>query len=106
MNCPPILHRQRAGCGRDGVVSIDEFRVEGHAGTFRHGQPGNEPRLDRCGIALRHVHIEPEAARVRDGEQLGAGAAARIDQRADIGFARGDNTVKRRCDAVGDVAKT
>ena len=67
-------------------------------------QVGGQPRLDAGRQLLRHLHVDPHLVNVGDAEQLraaaAAGAAAGIDQRADVGLARGHDAVERRGDAA------
>jgi len=53
---------------------------------------------------LRHLHVDAHLVNVGDAEQLrsgaAAGAAAGIDERADVGLARGHHAVERRGDVL------
>ena len=77
-------------------------RLEGLVGILRQVQLGSEPRFDAGGQLLRHLHVDAHHVNVGDLKQLGAAAATRsaagIDQRADIGLARGDDAVERHGD--------
>ena len=53
-------------------------------------QFGLEPRTGGGRVSFRHQHVDAQLVRVGDTEQFRSGALACIDQRADIGVARGD----------------
>ncbi|CAM2152784.1 hypothetical protein PT2222_290074 [Paraburkholderia tropica] len=90
------LHEHRAGSGRDRLVGVHELGVELHAGALGHRERRVHAGLDRRRVALRHAHVDAQRARVRDREEFGTAAAARVDQRAHVGLARGDHAVERR----------
>ena len=51
-------------------------------------------------IVLRHVDIDAQLGDVGHHEHRGPRAAAGIDQRADVGVARGDHAVERHGDLL------
>ena len=67
-------------------------------------QVGSEPLADAGGQLLRHLHVDAHLVNVGDAKQLraaaAAGSAAGIDQRADVGLARGHHAVERRGDVL------
>ena len=71
--------------------------------NFRPGYSGTEIGLgadsDIRHVILRHVDVDPQLAGLGNDEQRRS-AAVGIDQRAEIGVARGDKAVERRGDAL------
>ena len=59
-----------------------------------------EPRLGGRRIGLRHLHVDAQLVRIGQPEQFGARALTRVDQRADVGIASGDDAVERRHDPL------
>ena len=88
--------RKRKTCTEDVWILNDLLRDIGHT-PFQGSPP---------------MHVDAHHVNVGDLKQLGAAAATRsaagVDQRADIGFARGDDAVERHGDVfeVGHGAQT
>ena len=67
---------------------------------FRHRDRGLGADLDRRHVVLGNVDIDAQLGDVGDHEHRRARAAAGIDQRADVGVARGDDAVERHGDLL------
>ncbi len=63
---------------------------------FGHAEGGLGAWWHAGHIVLRHIDIDAQPVRFRDDKQLRAPGGTHIDERADIGFARGDDSVERR----------
>ena len=74
--------------------------VKGAVRIFRHRDHGLGADLDRGHVVLRHVDIDAQLGDVGHHEHRRARAAAGIDQRADVGVARGDHAVERHGDLL------
>ena len=91
-----IVHRnfdqQGARCRVDGIGGAHQLALEAASGKLRQGQVGGDARLCGLRVDLGHADIDAKFVRLRDVEQLiaGAAAAAGIDQGADVGIARRD----------------
>ena len=75
-------------------------RRERPAWIFRHGDHGLGADPDRGHVGLRNVDVNAQLADVGYYEHRRPGATARIDQRADVGVARGDHAVERHGDLL------
>ncbi len=67
---------------------------------FGHADRGVSARRYAGHEVLRNVDIDAQLAGFGDHEQLRAAGGSDVDQRADIGFTRGDDAVERRDQAL------
>ena len=99
-----IVQRQLHARRPRGHVDRLRGRLDGGrkaaARIFRHRQRSLGADPDRGHVVLGHVDIDPQLGDVGDHEHRRPGAAAGIDQRADIGFARGDHAIERHRDLL------
>ena len=87
------------------ATSTDCEEASTVAANVRFGYSGTVscalvPILIAGHVVLRHVDIDAQLGGVGDDEHRRPAAAAGIDQRADVGGARGDQPVERRDDAL------
>ena len=94
------LHPRGAGGTIDRLRGCLDSGRKRPVRIFRHGERGLGTELDRRHVVLRHVDIDAQLGDVGDHEHRRSRAAAGIDQRADIGVARGDDAVKRHRDLL------
>ena len=94
------LHPRRAGADIDRLRGGLDRRRERPVRIFRHRDHRLGADLDRGHIALRDVDVDAQLADVGYHEHRRAGAAAGIDQRADVGVAGRDHAVERHGDLL------
>ena len=78
-----------------------DCRIEGAVGIFGQFEGRLHAVLHRGRIGLRDRNVDPHLMNVGDREQGAAIVRVRLDQRADIDIARGDDSVEWR-DDVGE----
>jgi hypothetical protein len=62
---------------------------------LRQAQLGRQAPVNVGGLPLRHLDVDPHLVNVRNAEQFPRSAVATgIDERADVGFARGHNAIE------------
>ena len=98
------LDQQRARIVLIALEVVATIALKVLSGYCGRCSSADRPWLHAGGQLLRHLHIDAHLVHVGDAKQLGsvaaAGAAAGIDERADIGLARGHDAVERRDDAL------
>jgi hypothetical protein len=96
----PKLHPRGAGSDVDGLGGGFHRRRKRPARIFRHIDHGLGADPDRRHVSLRNVDIDAQLADIGDHEHRWPRTAAGIDQRADVGVARGDHAVEGCCDLL------
>ncbi|MFK4559963.1 hypothetical protein ABIF95_002493 [Bradyrhizobium ottawaense] len=96
----PELHARGAGGDVDGLRGRLHRRLESPVRILGQRDRRLGAYLDRRHVVLGHVDIDAQLGDVGDHEHRRARAATGIDQRADIGVARGDDAVERRGDLL------
>ena len=93
------LHQRRAGARYDGLGGSFDRSIVGFPGMLGNADDGLGARRNAWHIVLRHAHVDAQLARFGYDEQLRAARGAHVDERPDVGFARGDDAVERRDEA-------
>ena len=94
------LDQDRPGQFADGAGGCGDRRRERAARIFRHGDHRGHAGPDFGRIALRRLHIDPQAMDVGDGEQAGVVGRSGGDQGPDVGVAGRNDAGERRANGL------
>src|SRR5258708_12483409 len=59
-----------------------------------------QPRTGGGGVAFRYLHVYAQLMHIGDAKQFASGALTGIDQRSNVGVARGDDAAERGYDPL------